>query len=245
MNKKPNYQIIFLSVFFLIFFQAIDIKAQNDIAQKGDSLFSAKKYSEAAKIYEVLSNDNSINKENLNLKLAFIYENLADFPRALYYLSNYYNLKPSDEVFEKMNKIALENKYGGFERNDVNFILMLYQQYFVFILYILISIGIVILVIFYRKKQTHQKINKRHLWIMGFFLIVLLVLINVPSSYKSAIVSQKAYLRGFPSGASPITGNISEGNKINIFGQQDIWLRTIHNNKVAFVNKNDVWLIQD
>ena len=106
----PNYLIKILLLFFLILFQAIDIKAQNEIAQKGDSLFSAKQYSEAAKIYELIFADKSVNKENLNLKLAFIYENMADYPRTLYYLSNYYNLKPSDEVFEKMNKIALENK---------------------------------------------------------------------------------------------------------------------------------------
>ena len=245
MNKMPNYLIKILLLFFLILFEAIDIKAQNEIAQKGDSLFSAKQYSEAAKIYELIFADKSVNKENLNLKLAFIYENMADYPRTLYYLSNYYNLKPSDEVFEKMNKIALENKFMGFERNDVNFILMLYQQYFVIILYLLISIGVIILFIFYRKKQANVRINKKHLWIMGLFLVILLVLINVPNSYKSAIVNQKAYLRGLPSGGAPITGQISEGNKINIFGQQDIWLRTLHNNKVSFVNKNDVWLIQN
>jgi len=37
---------LFLTI-FLISFQSLDTKAQNDIAKKADSLFSAKKYLEA------------------------------------------------------------------------------------------------------------------------------------------------------------------------------------------------------
>ena len=66
--------------------------------------------------------------------------------------------KKYDEVFEKMNKMALENKFTGFERSDLNFILVLYQQFYIFILYSVILIGIFILIILFRKKIYNKKI---------------------------------------------------------------------------------------
>jgi tetratricopeptide (TPR) repeat protein len=182
-------------IFFSICFQTFDIQAQNQIAQKADSLFNTKNYLEASKIYELLFTDKSVNKENISLKLAYIYEQIGDYPKTLFYLSTYYNLNPNDEVFEKMNKIALENKYFGFERDDINFILMLYQQYYLIILLVLILIGVWILFILFRKKLSQQVINKRHLITVTIYLIFLIAMINGPNSYQSGIVNKKTYLR--------------------------------------------------
>jgi hypothetical protein len=46
-----------------------------------------------------------------------------------------------------------------------------------------------------------------------------------------------------PSFAAPISGQIDVGNKINIFGKEDIWYRILINKKVAYINKYDFWLI--
>ena len=245
--KMLRMQKLFLKFFLLIsffLFQTPDSKAQNDVAKKADSLFNAKKYTEAAKMYELIFDDKEVNRENISLKLAFINENLSDFPKALYYLNCYYNLRPDDEVFEKMNKIALENKFTGFERSDLNFILVLYQQYYIFIVYAVILIGVFILIIFFRKKIQNKRILRRHLIVVGLYLIFLLIFINAPNTYKSAIVNTKTYFRAFPSSASPITGSISKGNKINIFGEEDIWLKVLWNRKVVYINKNDTWILE-
>ena len=250
--RMQNYEInptmprLFLKLllfFLLFFFQIADSKAQNDVAKKADSLFSAKKYSEAANIYELIFKDNQVNKPNISLKLAFIYESLGDFPKAIYYLNNYYNLNPDDEVFEKMNKMALENKFTGFERSDLNFILVLYQQFYIFILYSVILIGIFILIILFRKKIYNKKILRRHLILVGLFIAFLLVFINVPNTYQSAIINKSTYFREYPSSGSPIIGSIEKGNKINIFGQEDIWLKVLWNRKIVYIHKNDTWIL--
>ncbi len=239
----PRLFLKLLLLFFLFFFQFTDSKAQNDVAKKADSLFSAKEYSESAKIYELIFRDDQVNKKNISLKLAFIYESLGDFPKAIFYLNNYYNLNPDDEVFEKMNKMALENKFTGFERSDLNFILVLYQQFYIYILYSVILIGIFILVILFRKKIYNKKILRRHLLLVGLFIIFLLVFINVPNSYQSAIVNKKTFFREFPSSGSSIIGTIDKGNKINIFGEEDIWLKVLWNRKIVYIHKNDTWIL--
>ncbi len=243
---KPTMPKLFLKLFLLfllVLFQGTDCKAQNDVAKKADSLFSAKEYSESAKIYELIFRDGEVNKKNISLKLAFIYESLGDFPKAIFYLNNYYNLNPDDEVFEKMNKMAIENKFRGFERSDLNFILVLYQQFYIYILYSVILIGIFILVILFRKKIYNKKILRRHMILVGLFIVFLLIFINVPNSYQSAIVNKKSFFREQPSSGAPIVGIIETGNKINIFGEEDIWLKVLWNRKVVYIHKNDTWIL--
>jgi tetratricopeptide (TPR) repeat protein len=244
LTMQRHYLKLFV-LFFLCFIQIADIKAQNDIAKNADSLFNANNYVEAAKLYESLVSDGSTNKENIYLKLAYINESISNYPKAIYNLNNYYNLNPDDIVFEKMNRMALENKYQGFERNDLNFVLMIYQQYYIYILYLFLIVGIIILVVLVRKHNKKELIMKRHLIIFGIYLAFLTILINVPSTYQSAIVNQKSFLRSNPTSASPIIGSIKEGNKINIFGQESVWLKVLLNRKIVYIHQNDTWILEN
>jgi tetratricopeptide (TPR) repeat protein len=235
---------LFLFIFFILI-QSLDSKAQNDIAKNADSLYSAKNYLEASKLYEAIFDDPNINKEAICLKLANINENLGNFPKVLFYLNSYYNLNPKDEIFEKMNLIALENKYSGFERNDLNFILMIYQQYYTYILYLLILIGSLILFILFKKKKQEQSIGLRHKIVMLFYLAFLFLIINVPGTYKAAIVKNDSFLRKDPTSASPIVGNIGPGNRINVFGKEDIWLKIFWKNGVYYINSYDTFVLEN
>ncbi|MCY1370404.1 hypothetical protein D9M69_574940 [compost metagenome] len=76
-------------------------------------------------------------------------------------------------------------------------------------------------------------------------MALLALLINLPSSYRSAIVKEKTYLRDFPSSAATVIGEIEPGNKINIFGSDDIWQKAYWNRGVAYVNRNDLWLLEN
>jgi tetratricopeptide (TPR) repeat protein len=241
--RLQNLVAKFILLFFLFFSQCPDSKAQNDIASEADSLFSARKYTEAAIVYENIISDNAVSRENIFLKLAFIYENAGDYPRAIYELNNYYNLNPSDEVFEKMHKMALENKFGGYERSDLNFLLMLYQQFYLYILYFFIAIGVLIFIIMFNQNRKNLEVSKKHKILAGLYLLFLLLIINVPSNYQAAIVNKKSYIRAEPTSASPIIGFISEGNKINIFGEDEKWLKVFWKKKLVYIHKNDTWVL--
>ena len=241
--QKPFLKIFLL--FFTLLSQPFDSKAQNDIAQKADSLFTARNYPEAARMYEAVFSDPRVNNENVSLRLAYIFENEGNYPKALFYLNSYYNLRPTDEVFDKMNKIALANKYTGYERNNINFVFALYQQYYIFILYGVILLGIFLLWVLFIKRKSGKPIYRNNWLLVVTYMVLLALLINLPSSYRSAIVKEKTYLRDFPSSAATIIGEIEPGNKINIFGSDDIWQKAYWNRGVAYVNLNDLWLLEN
>ncbi len=235
---------IFL-LFFVLLGQPFDSKAQNDIAKKADSLFLARNYPEAAQLYEAIFSDPKVNNEHVSLRLAYIFENEGNYPKALFYLNSYYNMRPTDEVFDKMNKIALAHKFTGYERNNINFVFALYQQYYIFILYAVIVLGIFLLWVLFSKRRQRKPIYRNNWALVITYLVVLTLLINLPSSYRSAIVKEKTYLRNYPSSAASVIGEIEPGNKINIFGSDDIWLKAYWNRGVAYVNGNDLWLLEN
>jgi hypothetical protein len=241
--QNPIWKIFLL--FFLLFTQSIDVKAQNDIAKKADSLFLEKNFSDAAKLYEILFHDTKVHKAHISLKLAYIFENEGNIPKALYYLNSYYNQNPSNEVFDKMNKMAVAGKFTGYERNNINFVFSLYQQFYIFILYALIFLGIFLVVVLYNKRKHGKPIHRNNWMLTLTYMLLLGILINLPSTYRSAIVKEKTYLRDFPSSGAPIIGEIEPGNKINLFGSEDIWQKAYWNRGVAYVNKNDLWLLEE
>lgn len=245
----PNYYLKIskkILLFFALFLQVTDSKAQKNLAEKADSLFSYKKYEEAAIVYKSLLKAGQVNRKNAFLKLSYIYENSGDYPQALYYLNNYYNLNPGDKVFDKMNQIALENKYSGFDRTDLNFLLMLYQQYFNYLVIFLVIVALYIFWILVRKKYFHQGVSGRNIAIILLYLVFLLGLINAPGNYKSGIIkSKRAYLRTQPTAAAAIEGFITEGNKLNVLGQDDIWLKVLWKRKLVFIKRSDLWLVEN
>jgi hypothetical protein len=227
----------------LLFLQIPDSKAQADNLKKADSLFSAKKYDEAAKIYEYFFENKTANNLNICLKLAFIAEQNNQFPKVLYYLNYRYNLKSEDKIFDRLNEIALENKVKGYERSDLNFVLIIFQQYFFYFLFFFIAIGVLILYIFYKKTKSGERITSRQKVIFSIFLVLLMFMINLGANFQSAVVGNSSYFRDFPSSASPITGYINPGNKLNIFGEKGNWLRVLWNKKVVYIKKESVWIL--
>lgn len=230
----------------LFWLQVSDCKAQNILSKKADSLFADKKYEEAAALYENLLKNHKINKAVTHLKLAFIYEKFADNPNTLYHLYNYYNLKPEDKIFEKMNKLAFDNNYQGYERSDLNFLLLIYKQFYDYIVLIFLLIGIYIFTVLVNKKLKKESIEFKHKFITTLFLVFLLLFINLPKAYNIGIVNKEtSFLRESPTAASKVLGTISSGNKINVIGSKDIWLKILWKKKFYYIKDSDVLVVQD
>ncbi len=228
---------------FIYFLQILDNKAQATDLEKADSLFNAKKYDEAASIYEKTFEKESAINLNICMKLAYIAEQNNDFSKVLYYLNYRYNLKSDDKIFDKLNEIALENKVKGYERSDLNFVLIIFQEYYYYFLFFFLGIACLILYIFYKKRKSIERITLRQKVIYSVFLLLLFALINLGSSFQSAVVGNNSYFRDFPSSASPIVGYINPGNKLNIFGEKGNWFRVLWNRKIVYVKKESVWML--
>ncbi|MGL4630921.1 MAG: hypothetical protein ACRCVT_06920 [Leadbetterella sp.] len=236
MYERKIYSIILIFACQLL---AISLYAQN--LERADSLFNAKKYSDAAKIYEAEFEKSGTDKMAISLKLAYISEVYGDFAKLQYYLNYRYNLGPSDIIYNKIDEVAIDNKLLGYEKSDANFLILFFKQYYVYVLYFLIAIGLIVLSIFYNKFRKRESIRLRHKFLYGFYLIGLVFLINISYFIDSGVVKEEAFYRDFPTSGAELKGSILPGNKVNIMGESNDWLRIFWNKHFVYIKKSHVW----
>ena len=247
-DMMQTYFLNFLKIFltsFLLTMQLTDSQAQRALNKKADSLFNQKKNDEAVILYEqILKNSQNISP-NVYLKLANISENKGNYVKELYYLNLYFFKEPNEKVFEKMFVIANENGYKGYEKNDLNYILFYYRKYSSYIWGAFLILGIYIFSVLLIKRRNKQYSPIHHKIIFIVYLLFLLSLINLPNNYRSAIIkNEKVYLRNYPSAASQIVGNISEGNRLNIIKSDDIWYQVLWEGQFCYIKSSDIWLVK-
>lgn len=235
------------NIFFILYFllQVPNAYSQIEVFKAADSLFREKKYDLAQNKYQEIIAKNQIINPNVYLKLANIFESKGEYPEALYYLNKYYLKKPSDAIFTKMANLANEKQYKGYEKNDLNFLVLLYRQYFPFLLIALMVLGIYIFIILFYKRIKNQSTPMRHKFICLIYLVFLLTLINLPNNYIAIIIRKNnVLLRDYPSAASQIVGKIDEGHRLNVVSIDDIWYQVFWNEKFSYVKKSDILVIE-
>jgi tetratricopeptide (TPR) repeat protein len=243
MQIKMPKKIIFFLFVTLSFTQ--QSKSQYVSLKVADSLFRLEQYDEAVKIFEnqiTISNTNT--SSPVILKLAMMYEKKNNFSKALYYLTVLYNRQPQQATLNKITEIALKHNLSGYQEEDLSFIFFLFRKYSLYFFSFLLIVAVYSYYVLINKKQKQLFIRTRHKWTVVLYLIALLVLLNLPDTYKVAIVSKKqAFVRDSPSSAAPITEKILEGNKLSIIGRQDQWLHIWWNSKLYYIKEIDVWIV--
>lgn len=239
-----NLKYIFIYLFFVFFVQITDTQGQSHFAQKADSLFSEKKYQEAANLYTDLIKKHDINKSLAYLKLAFIHENQGEFSLAIYYLNEYYKLHPDEKVFDKINQMAAENSFEGYGQSDLNFFSLIVQKNTVWVLLAATLILSYSFTILFLKRNRNITIPRTHKVSLTLGILVVLLIINFPKVYKTGIINKKeAFVREMPAAAANVVHTLSEGSKVNIIGQKDIWLKLWVDGKIRYIKENDLWII--
>ncbi len=230
---------------FVTLYLSQESQSQYVYLKAADSLFRVERYDEAIKIFE-----NQVNIPNKNiplpaiLKLAMMYDRKGNFPKALYYLTVLYNRQPEQVTLNKITEIAVKNNLLGYQEEDLSFIFFLFRKYSIYFFSFLFVIALYSFYVLINKKQKGLFIRTRHKWTIVLYLGALLALLNLPDTYKVAIVNKKlAFLRDAPSSAAPITKKILVGNKLSIVGQQDQWLHIWWDNKLFYVKQIDVWIV--
>jgi tetratricopeptide (TPR) repeat protein len=236
--------LIIITLFLGLFMQTADSHGQELFTLKADSLFNEKKYSEATILYEDLLEKHSINRSNAYLKLAYMNEISGNFSKAIYFLSEYYQLNPTEKTFEKISKMAEENSFNGYSRSDLNFILFLYERFYIWIavsLFLVVAYGFYIFVIKKMKSESTTLANK-----LSYFILTIgvIVFINLGFFYRQGIVkNEQIIIRDSPSAGAKISSHLQQGSRVNILGERDIWLRLVLNGKIQYGKKSDFWII--
>ena len=175
------------------------------------------------------------------LKMAFIKEGLGDFTNALYYL-NLYSLKTyKKKALKKMEKLAKQHKLSGYNYDDVEFFLNIYRQYHLQINLLFISLVFMLFgILFYQKRTKKIKSNFSVIFYICF-LLVLLFINNYGREHKKAIItSSDVYLMKGPSPGSDVVDVVSKGHRVDILGQDDVWVEISWNDDAVFIKAFDL-----
>jgi hypothetical protein len=108
----------------------------------------------------------------------------------------------------------------------------------------LVLLGLYVIFVFLLKKRGKQPIKLNQKIVFFLYLVGLLLLLNISRIYKQGIVhNQLVALRTDPSSASPVAEILENGTRLNIVGNEDIWLRVFKNNHFYYVNQTNIWLV--
>lgn len=243
MQKFTQKKLIFFLAFFSINIQVANCQGVYQRLQAADSLFESKKYAQAYPIYEDLLSKKHQFSNQMLLKMAFIKENSNDIPQALYLLNLYYYSNPSPRVEKKIMELANRHDYAGYYFGELEFLLLLYKRYFEYVLAALLFLCGLTLYNIVRSKLKREPLTYKPL----VFIVLLsgvYYLINYGVVNRHGVVTNKyAYLMSAPSAAAPVADVITDGHRLHIHSELDVWYEVTWKDQRAYINKHNVEVI--
>ena len=230
-----------ISILITTFSVSAQMKELNESLAIADSLFLAHKYTESLEIYKSIHETGQMASPAMLLKMAFINEALDDIPNTLYYLNLNY-LRTSDEgVLQKMEDLATKHGLQGYNYDEFDFFLNLYYLYHNQLTYGLLALSIVLFVgIIYRK----QKFEVRPVVLGVLFILInigIFYSVNFGREFRQGIVEEgNTYLMAQPSSSSRVLDIITEGHRLKILGQNDVWYKVEWNDESAYIKYNRI-----
>ncbi len=231
----------------LISIQFAYSQANKSWFEQGDFFYKSNKFEEADSIYKFILKKKIPVHPVIYKKLANISLNKKnkDIVEALYFL-NLYNLKkPSEENLEEMSKIADENSLNGFENDNFNLVFLIYKKYIPYFLIFLILLVFFIQFTLLQRVNSKEKIQLRHFLILSLLILGITFIANIDNGISDIILNKdNVFLREAPNASSKTLLTLNKGTKLNIIGQDDIWLRVLVERKIYYINQSEAFIIK-
>ncbi|GAB4124593.1 MAG: hypothetical protein OHK0045_02010 [Raineya sp.] len=208
---------------------------------RADSLFSLNKYEEAEQLYQDIFYNNRTYSEKMLVQLALIASQKKDYVAYLYWLNLYFQVNPNAKIAEKVENTANAYELTGYDLSDSRWFLVYYHHYYKFIALFCCVVLSALLILFFFSKQRIVVFRRNGIFILLFLLISILLLNVVPPIKEAVIAADSTYLMLAPSSASQVAGIAPKGQKVNVVGENDVWLEVIWNKQKVFVKKTQVY----
>ena len=229
----------FLGFYFLLIFsgRASDLEI-------ADSLFLNQEYTSAFRIYDSLYTEGQAS-EAMVLKMAMISEGSGDFPKALFYLSQFQRLHGGEEVEKKIQEIATEHELEGYDYGDLAFIQKTFFDYFNLIVSVVflgtLFFGSVLAFrVFSRKDKSASDLLMALLFGVGLYV---LIFVKNDRPHEGIVMIPKGYLMEGPAAGSEVIEEVKPGEKFRVMGRTDYWLEVERGEKKGYLRANQVWEI--
>ncbi len=225
-------------IIFLISWMSFAAENEDQL-RKADSLYQAKKYTEAFQLYETLFQQSQGSPAML-AKMAFIREGLGDYANALYYLNLYYNQTSDRKALTKMRELAEKHALVGYEYSDQAFITGLVKKYRYFLLIFLFAGSLLITFYIHRKKKKHERPFTSAI-LQIFTIACALILVNNLFFFNYGIVSQgNSLLMKGPSAAAEPIEIIDKGHKLRLVHSDEVWSKVIWNDQEVYIRTRNL-----
>jgi len=239
MTKSQNAK-LFLFILFLITLLNNSFTAYCETSSQSlllaDSLYSQKKYTQALEVYEKIYMRQHKASPAMLLKMAFVKEGLGEYDEALYFLNLHYLLSYDKKTLKKMEGLAEQHKLQGYNYDDAEFFLNLYQKYQFQIDIAVLSSALLLfsLLVFQRRRAGKMPTGATIAFIS--LLCMLFILNNLAREQNKAIISPDvAYLMDGPSPGANVVAVVTEGHRVNVVGHKDIWSEIVWEGKSTYV----------
>ncbi|MBJ6116733.1 SH3 domain-containing protein [Pontibacter sp. BT310] len=232
---------VFLVVFLLSFFKPAYSQEHKITYAKADSLFQRQHYTEALTLYEQILEKEQRYSPQMLLKMAYIKEGLRDYTGAMYYLHLFYTKQPSRSVLKKMEELAQAHRLSGYEYNDLQFFKTQFSKYYMRILELMLLAAVVtvtVMVVSWRKGHKFTGTFKT-----GFVLYLLFILyyINFLNLGRGGIIkNDQVAIMSAPSAGANWVATVSQGHKVPVTGEKDIWYEIKWKGETAYIRKNNL-----
>lgn len=239
--QSTVYKFLAVCSLLTLFAHLNPVAGQEQVAlQKADSLFKEQRYTQAYRIYDEILESGKASAGML-LRMSYIQESLGNISRALYLLNVYYQQTNDEEVLQKIEKLAEQEKLQGFEYSDRDYFLGLFRQYRLYMIMSLMGLcGILFLWVVYSRLRQNQK----PVWqgaILLFLLAGLYGLIRIPTNgHKAIIAKDYVYLMSGPSAGSSVVDVLRKGHRLKVLGREDVWYKVEWKNEVLYVKETGV-----
>jgi hypothetical protein len=208
---------------------------------EADSLFNNQQYVEAFTKYDSLLQNQQLYSPQMLLKMAYIKESLRDYTGAMYYLHLFYKKQPSRSVLKKMEELGQAHRLNGYEYNDLQFFKTQLSKHYMRILELMLLVAVVtvtVMFVSWRKGHCFSRTFK-----VGFTLYLLFILyyINFLNLGDEGIIKKdQVAIMSAPSAGATWLATASQGHKVPITGEKDIWYRIRWKGQTAYVRKHNL-----
>lgn len=239
---QSRYPKIFFCILLTIVCCAKESSGQavNENLGTADALFTQKKYTESFNLYQEVF-DQGLASPQMLLKMAFIKEGLEEYPEALFYLTEYYYLTHSRQVLDKIKEIAARENLVGYEITDSDHFIAWYQVYYERILIGLMAVLFVLFLLqtwkYWRVREISAAVS---LWQL-VFAVLLVLMVNFSLAPREAIIFESStYLMKGPSAGAPMMEVVSNGHKVKILDEGEVWTKIQWKNAEVYVRSSSI-----
>jgi len=201
-----------------------------------DSLFDAKKYTEAYDLYLQIYEREEASPAML-LKMAFIKEGLSDYASALVYLNQYYKLSGDRRTYNKIEELANAHDLRGYEYSDQDFFLNILYTYKKWILsaLIMLSLGLVVQLYLKRRKNEFSSLNI----FLQILTIILTVFVanNFFKSEQAILKENRTLIVSAPSAGGEPIEVLEKGHKVTVLEELEVWAKIVWNEEIVYVRR--------